>query len=173
MKEPDEEEFREFVTNARDTLRGLAYLTCGSWAMADDAVSAALSKLYVRWNRIAAPYAYARRMVVLAAIDETRRPWRREQAASHLLPDHPEPDRFGAVDEALHVRAALAQVPAGQRAVLVLRYYEQLSVEETAEVLGRSQGTVKSQTARGLAALRAALAGDEHRVTTPQRGETS
>lgn len=59
MKEPDEEEFREFVTNARDTLRGLAYLTCGSWAMADDAVSAALSKLYVRWNRIAAPYAYA------------------------------------------------------------------------------------------------------------------
>ncbi|GAA1872454.1 SigE family RNA polymerase sigma factor [Asanoa iriomotensis] len=171
MKGPDEEEFREFVTNARDTLRGIAYLTCGSWAMADDAVGAALSKLYVRWNRITSPYAYARRTVVLAAIDETRRPWRREQAAGHLLPDRPEPDPFGAVDEAMRVRAALAQVPPGQRAVLVLRFYEQLSVEETAEVLGRSQGTVKSQTARGLAALRAALDVNETPVTTPQRGE--
>ncbi len=171
MSRPDEEEFREFVTKSRDTLRGLAYLTCGSWAMADDAVAAALSKLYVRWNRVAAPYAYARRMVVLAAIDETRRPWRREQAASHQFPDRPEPDRLGAVDDRLHLRSALAQVPPGQRAVLVLRFYEDLSVEETAEVLGRSAGTVKSQTARGLSALRAALAADP--VTASPRGETA
>ena len=64
--------------------------------MADDTVAAALSKLYVRWNRVVTPYAYARSMVILAAIDETRRPWRREQAASHLPPDRPEPDRLGA-----------------------------------------------------------------------------
>ncbi|GIF52811.1 RNA polymerase sigma-70 factor (sigma-E family) [Asanoa ferruginea] len=173
MQPLDEEEFREFVTNARDTLRGLAYLTCGSWAMADDAVAAALSKLYVRWKRVAAPYPYARRMVVLAAIDETRRPWRRrERSASDFMPERPEPDRLGAIDDQLHVRAALAQVPPGQRAVLVLRFYEQLSVEETAEALGRSQGTVKSQTARGLAALRAAL-GDESdlRLTASAQGE--
>ena len=168
MSRPDEEDFREFVTKSRDALRGLAYLTCGSWAMADDAVAAALSKLYVRWDRIAVPYAYARRVVVLAAIDETRKPWRREKA-SDLLPERPAPDRLAEIDDQLHVRAALARVPPGQRAVLVLRFYEQLSVEETAEVLGRSTGTVKSQTARGLAALRAAL---DVRVTTPHRGES-
>ncbi|MFE9191959.1 SigE family RNA polymerase sigma factor [Micromonospora sp. NPDC007208] len=163
MKQIDETEFAEFVVARMDSLRGLAYLTCGNWQTAEDAVSTALSKLYVRWTKTTNPYAYASRIVIHAVIDETRRPWRRERVASHVLPDLPVPDRADSVDEKLRVRAALMQVPRGQRAVLVLRYYEELSVQETAEILGRSTGTVKSQTARGLSALRAALAAqDKH-----------
>jgi RNA polymerase sigma factor (sigma-70 family) len=61
------------------------------------------------------------------------------------------------VDDAIDVRRALAQLPAGQRAVVVLRYWEDLSVTETAQLLGRSEGTIKSQAAKGLAALRRLL----------------
>ncbi|BCB77646.1 SigE family RNA polymerase sigma factor [Phytohabitans flavus] len=156
MNQRDEDEFREFVAGRMESLRGLAYLTCGDWQAAEDAVSTALSKLYVRWSRVSAPYTYARRTVIHAAIDETRRPWRRERSTSPDLLDRPAPDRIDPEDHA-HVREALLRVPRGQRAVLVLRFYEELSVEETAQVLGRSTGTVKSQTAKGLEALRAAL----------------
>ena len=156
MNQRDEEEFREFVAGRMESLRGLAYLTCGDWQAAEDAVSTALSNLYVHWTRVSAPYTYARRSVVHAAIDEKRRPWRRERSTSPELLDRPAPDRLDA-DEHVHVREALLRVPRGQRAVLVLRFYEELSVEETARVLGRSTGTVKSQTAKGLEALRGAL----------------
>lgn len=161
MKQRDEEEFREFVAGRMEALRGLAYLTCGDWQAAEDAVSTALSRLYVRWSRVSAPYTYARRAVVHAAIDETRRPWRRERSTSPDLLDRPAPDRIDAAHDHVHVREALLRVPRGQRAVLVLRFYEELSVEETARVLDRSTGTVKSQTAKGLEALRAALGSHE------------
>jgi hypothetical protein len=103
---------------------------------------------------------------VHALVDESRRPWRRrERSAGYALPELPGPDHADQVDERLRIRAALARMAPGQRAVLVLRYYEGLSVEETAEVLGRQPGTVKSQTARGLAALRALLGSEDLRVT--------
>lgn len=140
-----------------EALRGLAYLACGDWRVAEDAVSTALSKLYVHWSRVSAPYTYARRTVIHAAIDETRRPWRRERSTSPELLDRPAPDLVDAGDDLVHVREALMRLPRGQRAVLVLRFYEELSVEETAQVLGRSTGTVKSQTAKGLETLRAVL----------------
>jgi RNA polymerase sigma-70 factor (sigma-E family) len=153
----DEEEFRRFVAARHDSLRGLAFLTCGDWQAAEDAVSSSLVKLYSRWNRIAAPDRYASRMVVRAAIDEVRRPWRRERSAGDALPEVAQPDGAEGVAEAARIRAALDRLPVAQRAVLVLRFYADFSVEETAETLRRSPGTVTSQTARGLATLRRLL----------------
>jgi len=165
VNQDDEAQFREFVTARYDGLRSLAYLTCGDWHAAEDAVAASLAKLYVRWSKVDTPLAYVRRAIVHALVDESRRPWRRrERSAGHALPDLPGPDHAEQVDERMRIRAALARMAPGQRAVLVLRYYEGLSVEETAEVLGRQPGTVKSQTARGLTALRALLGTDELRV---------
>lgn len=158
MSERDAE-FREFVAARMEPLRGLAYLTCGDWQVAEDAVLSALSRLYVRWSRVDNPEAYARTAVVRAAIDETRRPWwRREQSRSHAMPDTARPDdAIGAVDERLRVRAALDGLPARQRAVLVLRFLEGLSVQQTAAALRCPEGTVKVYTARGLGALRQIL----------------
>ncbi len=154
----DEEEFRRFVAGRMDSLRGLAYLTCGDWQVAEDAVSNCLAKLYTRWHKVTAPDRYASRMVVRAAIDEVRRPWRRERAVGDDLPEVVQPDGLAAIDEAVRIRQALKQLPVAQRAVLVLRFYADFSVEETAEALGRGPGTVTSQTARGLATLRRLLA---------------
>jgi RNA polymerase sigma factor (sigma-70 family) len=123
-------------------------------------VSTSLAKLYVRWGNVSSPERYAARMVV-RAVDEARRPWRREWSAGHALPDVVEPDVSERVTEAMRVRHALRRLPAGQRAVLVLRFYADFSVDETAEVLGRSPGTVTSQTTRGLATLRRLLAAED------------
>jgi RNA polymerase sigma-70 factor (sigma-E family) len=154
-----EAEFREFVSARMESLRALAYLTCGDWQAAEDAVLGALARLYVKWNRVDNPDAYARTAVVRAAIDETRRPWwRREQSHSHAaLPDHAVPDATGGVDERLRLRQALAELPAKQRAVLVLRFLDGLSVEQTAAALRCPEGTVKAYTSRGLDALRTIL----------------
>jgi RNA polymerase sigma-70 factor (sigma-E family) len=152
-------EFRDFVKAQMEPLRGLAYLTCGDWQTAEDAVLTVLAKLYVKWRRIENHGSYARTAVVRAAIDETRRPWwKREHSQSHAMPDRPAPhDSTSAVDERLRMRAALQQLPARLRAVLTLRYLEGLSVSETAEALGCPEGTVKSYTSRGLDALRQVL----------------
>jgi RNA polymerase sigma-70 factor (sigma-E family) len=160
-----EQEFRHFVAARLDTLRGLAYLTCGDWQAAEDAVSRSLARLYTRWGKVGSPHRYATRMVVRAAIDEVRRPWRRERVAGDDLPDVTEPDRTEAITDAMVVRNALRQLAPGQRAVLVLRFYEDFSVDEVAEALGRSPGTVKSQTARGLAMLRRLLAPHDIELT--------
>ena len=179
MDAEDIDAFREFVRVRFEPLRALAYVTCGDWQAAEDAVAGALARLYLRWDRVASPDAYSRAMVVRAAIGEKRRPWRRERSAGDALPDVPRPDESGQVDERLRMRAALRKVPPRQRAVLVLRFLEGLSVDETAEVLGCRTGTVKSQSARGLATLRAVLAaeditlrdeeGDNHVVSRPGR----
>ncbi len=170
--EPDEEEFRRFVAARMETLRGLAYLTCGDWQVAEDAVSTCLAKLYVRWGKVSSPDRYVTRMVMRAVIDESRRPWRREWSASHALPEMAVPDASDAVAEAIRVRHALGRLPAGQRAVLVLRFYADFSVEETAAALGRRPGTVTSQTVRGLATLRQLLAAEDIALTEqPEEGK--
>jgi RNA polymerase sigma-70 factor (sigma-E family) len=153
-----ETEFRDFVGAQMEPLRGLAYLTCGDWQAAEDAVLTVLARLYVKWNRVERPASYARTAVVRAAIDETRRPWwRREQSHSHAMPDPGLPDGTQAVDDRLHIRAALAELPPKVRAVVVLRFLEGLSVQQTAEALGFPAGTVKSYTSRGLDTLRQTL----------------
>ncbi|HEX6871022.1 MAG TPA: SigE family RNA polymerase sigma factor [Micromonosporaceae bacterium] len=142
-----------------DRLRRTAYLLCRNWHTADDLVSITLTKLYRHWQRASAAEnldAYVRGMLANAWLDEQRRPWRREIAIADL------PD--GAREEAAHVavsdRAALAnlldELPPRQRAVVILRFYCDMSVAETAQALGIAEGTVKSQAARGLDLLRAA-----------------
>jgi RNA polymerase sigma-70 factor (sigma-E family) len=168
-----DDEFRRFVAARYESLRALAYLTCGDWQAGEDAVTSSLAKLYTRWATVSSPERYAARMVVRAAIDEARRPWRREVSASEAFPEVGGPDRSDSLAEGMHVRSALRQVPAGQRAVLVLRFYADLSVEDVAEALGRSVGTVKSQTARGLATLRRLLAEHDIELTDDPRGSGS
>jgi RNA polymerase sigma-70 factor (sigma-E family) len=157
---PDEEaEYREYVAARLRPLHRLAYLVCGDWHRAEDAVQVALTKLYLHWSRArrSATDAYVRRMVVNALHDMYRRSWTRREHPHDTVPE-PEPaNRTGASDERLVVLAALAKLPLRRRATLVLRFWEDLSVEETAQVMGCSTATVKSQTTRGLEALRGLL----------------
>jgi RNA polymerase sigma-70 factor (sigma-E family) len=142
-------------------LRRIAYLICGNWHLAEDAVSVVLAKLYVHWARAARSDnldAYVRRMLMNSIVDERNRPWRRERPMAFPLADGPAPSEQP--EDRLAVRAALAELPPRRRAVLVLRFYEGLSVEETAAAMGTTPGTVKSQTNRALAALRERLPGE-------------
>jgi RNA polymerase sigma-70 factor (sigma-E family) len=155
----DEAGYREYVSHRLDSLRRTAYLLCGDWHTADDLVATALVRLLRHWRRVRdmeQPDAYVRRMLLRVWLDERRRPWRRERLTA-MPPEQPAP----AVDSAqrLTILALLAQLPPRRRAVLVLRYFCDLSVNETAEALGCSTGTVKSQTARALDTLRARLVG--------------
>ena len=159
MKSAADEEFTAYVAGSAVRLRRMAYLLCGDWQRAEDELQAALVKLYLAWNRLRSPEAldsFVRKTVVRQLIDEHRRPRRREQPQADL------PELATAaplpLEDRLAVRAALAQVPPRQRAVLVLRYYEDCDVAETARLVGCSEGTVKSQAARGLARLRELLA---------------
>ncbi len=161
MDTEDADNFREFVRTRFDRLRALAFVTCGDWQTAEDATAGTLAKLYRRWDRVTTPDAYARTMVVRAAINEKRKPWRRERSYGSELPDAGLPDHAAAVDDRLRLHQALKALPTRQRAVLVLRFLEGLSVEETAEVLKCRPGTVKSQCARGLASARALLAAED------------
>src|SRR5690349_21427798 len=142
------------------SLRKLAYLTCGDWHAAEDAVANTLVKLYPRWRKLDRPDLYAKTMVYRAAVDEVRRPWRRERSAGDEMPDVALRDPAAATDERIRVQVALRAVPRKQRAALILRYYLGMTLEETAGVLGVSVGTAKSQTSRGLARLREVLAAE-------------
>ncbi|MGX7823963.1 SigE family RNA polymerase sigma factor [Actinokineospora sp. 24-640] len=152
--------FREFLDSRAAVMRRTAYLLCGGdWHRAEDLVQSTLAKIYVVWPRLRradAIDAYARKVMVRTAIDESRRAFRRRESVVDTVPEVVMAPPGTA--EALDVRRALARLPPGQRAVVVLRYWEDLSVAETARALGRSEGTIKSQAAKGLAALRALLA---------------
>ena len=171
MKAEDEQAFREFVTAQMGPLRKLAYVTCGDWHTAEDAVANALAKLYPRWRKLERPDLYAKTMVYRAAIDETRKPWRRERSAGDAMPDVALRDPAGAYDERMRLRVALQSVPARQRAAVVLRYYLGLSLEDTAGVLDCNVGTAKSQSSRGLAKLREVLGADRINLTGDQTEE--
>lgn len=163
MRPEEEAQFAVYVTARRDRVRRTAYLVCGDWHRADDLTQIAFVKLYGAWERIrdyAALDAYVRSCLMRAAIDESRRPWRREHVTDEV-PDGPtasaEDDLADLVADRDLVRSALRRVPRGQRAMVVLRFYEGLSVSDVARAMDCSEGNVKSQTARGLAALRTAL----------------
>jgi RNA polymerase sigma-70 factor (sigma-E family) len=161
-----ERDFAAYVDGRGAALRGTAYLLCGNWHSAEDLTQTTLTKLYLAWRRIdrtESVDAYARTVLLRAFLDERRRPWRRERSSSDL-PDPPTPgDAPRSVDERLALAAALRGLPRNQRAVLVLRYWSDLDVRDTAAALGISEGTVKSASARGLAALRAAMSREETR----------
>lgn len=160
MRATREDEFRAYVVESRPRLvRTATLLTAGDGHLAEDLVQTTLTKLFLAWPRIRnadGPDAYARRTLVNALIDERRRPfWRRERAHAEV------PDPTGADHEGRpeydELQGALADLPPGMRAAVVFRHVYDLSVAETADALNCSEGNVKSQTARGLDRLRAAL----------------
>ena len=156
-----ESDFRAWVLARREPLRRSAYLMCGDWFLADDLVQEAVARVYSVWPRVSvrgAPDAYARRIVVNLLVDHKRRPWRREVPVDQLPDAVGEATGYAEGLDGTDVVESLAAVPPRQRAALVLRLWEDLSVVETAQILGCSTGTVKSQTSRGLATLRTALA---------------
>ncbi|SDU74801.1 SigE family RNA polymerase sigma factor [Jiangella alkaliphila] len=158
----DEASYGEFVGGRQRALLRTAFLLTGDWHLAEDLVQETLAKLYVAWRRVLRcenAEAYARKTLLNAYIDSTRRPWRRERSVDVV------PEQAGAGDPADgtdpgargQLLAALAGLPAGRRAVLVLRFWEDQSVEQVADLLGCSTGNVKSQTSRGLQQLRDVL----------------
>ena len=165
MRKSDQDRFREFARAQAGLLRRSAYLLCGDWHLADDLAQQTLIKMHDAWPRIARrhqPVSYARKTLLRCWLDERRRPWRRSEKHDDKVPEPLDHDsdparRHEHIATQNELLVALAAVPPRQRAVLVLRFFESLSVEETARALGCSTGTVKSQTARGLTALRASV----------------
>ncbi|WP_405012883.1 SigE family RNA polymerase sigma factor [Kitasatospora sp. NBC_01539] len=159
-----EQELHDYVTARRPALFRSAFLLCGDRDEADDLVQATLVKLILgarRLRRIDSLDAYARKTLVNTFIASRRRFWWREHAYGEL-PETPLP-AYDA-DTGVAVRAALAVLSPKQRAVLVLRYWEDLSVAATADLLGLPESTVRSHSARGIAALRGLLPSDTHEL---------
>lgn len=166
-----DDDFRAFVEREWAPLVRTAYLLTGDRGHAEDLVQAALEKTHRKWARISrmeAPVAYVRRTMVNTAIS-----WRRRRRVSEvplLVADGPAADPYGQVDQRQQVLAALRTLPPRMRAVLVLRYFEDLGEADIADALGCSVGTVKSQASRGLDRLRARLESAEIPVTTTLQG---
>jgi RNA polymerase sigma-70 factor (sigma-E family) len=164
-------EFTEYVAARLAWLRRVAYLLCRDWDQADDLVQRAITKLYVHWARTRAvdhADSYARTVLVREFLSERRSGWARRVSVGVQVP---EAAAAGADhDAALDVRSALAGLPARQRATLVLRFYCDLSVDQSAQVLGCSAGTVKSQTAKGLDSLRRTLEPGPSRAVVQHHG---
>lgn len=157
MTTEDERDFCDFVTQRGDSLLRQAVLLTGDRSAGEDLLQLVLLKLLKRWPKLRHedPVSYARRALTTTAIDESRRRrWREISRAE--LPDAAadEPDDLGVRDELL---TALRGLPPRQRAVLVLRFYEDLSEADIAAELGITPGTVKSTASRALSQLRELL----------------
>ena len=150
------ERFRDYAVGAQPHLRRSAYLLCGNWHTAEDLVQTTFGRLYRSWPRVMradSVDAYARTVLFRAYLDQ-----KRKDRHTVALDDAPEPVARPE-DPALRlaVRSALDTLPPRARAVVVLRFWEDLTVEQTADALGISTGTVKSQTSRAIAILRQRL----------------
>ncbi|MFW6690642.1 SigE family RNA polymerase sigma factor [Streptomyces sp. MAR4 CNX-425] len=162
-----EREFREFAEARQAGLRRSAYLLCGDWHQAQDLTQTTLMKLYAAWGRVRRDGnvdAYARTILTRVFIDQhRRRTWREElvETVPETAQGTPPPDSR---ELRLVMESALRELPPRYRAVLVLRYWEDWSVERTAEALRVTPGTVKSQSARGLRRLRRLLGTPAHEV---------
>lgn len=155
-------DFDDFVRSGSPRLLRTAFLLTQDEAAAEDLLQTALLKLWQGWRRIEGdPFPYARRVVVTTYVSAWRRRWRGEVATGEPLDLHDERTSFGGSGwggsdyaERDLIWNALGRLPRRQRAVLVLRFFEDLSERDTAGVLGITVGTVKSQTSKGLAQLR-------------------
>src|SRR5262245_1293131 len=158
MSNQPDGDFVEYVSASLARLHRTAYFMCGDLDRAQDLVQATLVSLYAAWHSAKKADnldGYVHRILVRRFIDERRSAWSRVLLRDRL-PESVE-GQGDAVVERDAIVTALRTLPAGQRAVIVLRYYSDLTVEQTASALGCSTGNVKSQCARGLAALRAKL----------------
>jgi RNA polymerase sigma-70 factor (sigma-E family) len=148
------DDFDDFVRGSSTRLMRTAVLLVGDRAGAEDLLQEMYERIYVHWRRIhSAPDAYARKTLANLAAKRWRSKGRKPEVA---LADHDRPTPDGAEDHAVRDQliTALQELPPRQRAVIVLRYYEDLSEAQTAEALGCSLGTVKSQASRALDRLR-------------------
>lgn len=158
-----EEEFREFAVAVQGHLRRSAYLLCGDWHLAEDIVQSAFVKIFRVWRRVRKvdnQLGYARQVVYRCFLDQYRKDKKQVPTVSIAgVADHalagPEP---GGSSFDYLVLEALADLPPKARAVIVLRFWEDMSVDQAATVLGVTAGTVKSQTSRAVAQLRGRLA---------------
>ncbi len=152
-------EFRKFVRNRGTPLHQTAYLLCGDWHLAHDLVQDTFVKAYQHWHRVRHaenPDAYVRGIL----INEVRGRWRRKDRTVPVAQFTDEPvvaDQSDDVARRAGLFQALLTLPLRQRATIILRYLEGLSERETAALLGCSEGTVKSQSSRGLASLKVFL----------------
>lgn len=151
-----DKEFAEFFSARFDRARRIAYAMCGDWVEAEELAQNGFVRLYSHWPRIAHqnPEAYLRTVLTRLFLDTRRRGRKREQLVAEP-PEHAATST-DSVDDRQPLITALQQIPPRQRAVLVLRIVQDLSIEQVAAAMRCSKGTVKSQTARGLTALRAA-----------------
>jgi RNA polymerase sigma-70 factor (sigma-E family) len=152
--------FEAFVEARSGRLLGTAVLLTQDRALAEDLLQTALAKAWFAWSRIEGdPEPYVRRIVVNTYMSWWRRRWNGE-VPSQAVPEHADADRHAGADARHDLATALARLPKRQRAVVVLRFYEDMTERQVARLLGCSVGTVKSQTSKALAKLRvdAALA---------------
>lgn len=155
--------FDDFVAARSTALWRSAYLLTGDRHKAEDLLQAALVKTWRRWDRLDSrtdqtAEAYVRRALVTTYTDWWRRRWRGEVPTAELPDEARGPDEAARADVRRDVLVALAGLSKGQRAVLVLRYFDDLTEQQTADALGVSVGTVKSQASRAIAALRSSPA---------------
>ncbi|MET7418745.1 SigE family RNA polymerase sigma factor [Dactylosporangium sp. NPDC005555] len=150
-------EFVEYARAAAPKLRRTAYLLCHDWHLAQDFTQTTLAKLFVSWRRIQrrdSPDAYARKVLLRVFLDHQRRSSSRELVVARIAETEAPADQ---PELRLTLLEAMGHISARDRAVLVLRYWEDQSVDTVADLLGISAGTVKSQSARGLSRLRRLL----------------
>jgi RNA polymerase sigma-70 factor (sigma-E family) len=168
MSSRPDSDFIEYVSGQLTRLHRIAYFMCGDSSRADDLIQATMVSLYAAWpsaRKAENLDGYVHRILVRRFLDEKRSAWSRVLFRDRL-PEMVE-DRADGVVERSAMVGALRRLPAGQRAVIVLRYYSDLSVEQTAAALGCSTGNVKSQCAKGLANLRLLLAADGEQSQPP------
>ena len=170
-----EEEFTAYFAAQFARLRGLAYLLCGDWHRADDLAQQAFVRLASSWHRMrdtGAIDSYVRTCLLRSFLSEQRRARHRREVVTADLPEATGlPDIAEGAADRVAVVGALLRVPPRQRAALVCRYYDGLDVATTAAVLDCSEGTVKSQTARGLEALRRLLGDVAGEALATEKGE--
>jgi RNA polymerase sigma-70 factor (sigma-E family) len=155
-----DEDFAEFVAARWASLYRLAYLLAASPTGAEDLLQTTLEKAYVNWSRIGRmeyAEAYVRRMLANTLVSTRRRAWIRERPTDEV-PEAPRDSAEGLVLNRHLFWPLVCALPAQQRAVIVLRYYEDLTEAQIAEILGCAPGTVKSQSSAAIGALRRALA---------------
>lgn len=144
--------FDEFVTLRSSALLRTAFLLTHDHALAEDLLQTALTKAWFSWGRIDGnPEPYVRKILVNSFASAWRRKWNGERP-TEVLPERPVASADG--EAAQDLWTAMERLPRRQRAVVVLRYFEDLTVEQTADALGCAVGTVKSQTSKALAKLR-------------------
>ena len=165
--DPRDADFVAFATAVAGRLRQTAYLLCHDWHLAQDLTQTTLAKTYLSWDRVSAagdPEAYSRKILLHTFLDH-RRVRSSSEVVTDEVPTAGHDDRGSGSDLRITLLEALKQLPPRDRAIVVLRYWEDHSIATVAELLHLPEATVKTQSSRGLARLRRLL-GDDRLILT-------